>query len=189
MAELRTVLDGLVRHLDKHPDAVAFRTLDGETWTWQEYADRAARVAGGLQTLGVRRGDRVVLMLRNRLEFHLADLGALLLGATAISIYNSSSSEQIAYLVSHCEAVVAVTESGDFVQRLLAAETPGLRAVVVVGDAPQGCTPWTDVCSGEPVDVRSAAGAASPDDLLTVIYTSGTTGPPKGVMLDHTNVL
>ena len=189
MAELRNVLDGLVRHLDDHPDAVAFRTIDGETWTWQQYADRAAAFAGGLAALGVRRGDRVVLMLRNRLEFHVADVGALLLGATAISIYNSSSPEQISYLVTHSKAVVAVTEDGDFLDRFLAADTPTLRSVIVVGETPAGCVRFDDVAAGPPVDVRAAADATDPTQLLTVIYTSGTTGPPKGVMLDHTNLL
>src|SRR3954447_14429207 len=192
MPDLRNVLDGLVHHLRAHPDAIAFRTIDGETWTWQDYADRAARFAAGLQRLGVRRGDRVVLMLRNRLEFHVADVGALLLGATAISIYNSSSPEQISYLVSHCEAVVAVTEEGDFVDRLLAADTPTLRSVIVIGEAPAGCLAWDEVApvdSVDRIDIAAAADATDPTELLTVIYTSGTTGPPKGVMLDHTNVL
>src|SRR3954452_24940979 len=116
---MRTVLDGLLNHLERHPDAVALRTLEGDAWTWRDYADRAARFAGGLAALGVGRGDRVVLMLRNRLEFHVADLGTLLLGATAISIYNSSSPEQISYLVSHCKAVAAITEEGDFLERFL----------------------------------------------------------------------
>src|SRR3954453_14308174 len=102
MPEMRNLLDGLVRHLDEHPDAVAFRTLEGETWTWRQYADRATAFAGGLARLGVGRADRIVIMLRNRLEFHVADLGALLVGATPISIYNSSSPEQISYLVTHC---------------------------------------------------------------------------------------
>jgi long-chain acyl-CoA synthetase len=192
---MSTVLDGFLNHLDRHPDAVALRSLDvqgthdGATWTWRDYADRAARFAGGLRTLGVQRGDRVVIMLRNRLEFHVADLGALLLGATPISIYNSSSPEQISYLVSHCEGVVAVTEGGDFADRLLAAETPTLRSVVLVGDARAGTVPYDEVAAGDPVDIEAAADATDPLQLLTVIYTSGTTGPPKGVMLDHTNVL
>src|SRR3954449_8755197 len=186
---MRTVLDGLLNHLERHPDAVALRSLDGDAWTWREYADRAARFAGGLTALGVRRGDRVVMMLRNRLEFHVADLGALLVGATPISIYNSSSSEQISYLVSHCEAVVAVTEGGDFADRLLAADTPSLRAVVVVDEARAGTESFADVAAGEAVDIAAAAEETDPLQLLTVIYTSGTTGPPKGVMLDHTNVL
>ena len=189
MAELRNVLDGLVRHLDDHPDAIAFRTIDGETWTWREYADRAAAFAGGLAALGVKRGDRVVIMLRNRLEFHVADVGALLLGATAISIYNSSSPEQISYLVTHCKAVAAITEEGDFLDRFLAAATPTLQSVVVVGEPPPGCVSYDEVAAGRAVDVKAAADATDPAALLTVIYTSGTTGPPKGVMLDHTNLL
>jgi long-chain acyl-CoA synthetase len=196
---LRTVLDGLLRHLDRHPDAVALRslgagTLDGDAWTWKDYAERAARFAGGLRALGVEKGDRVVLMLRNRLEFHVADLGALLIGATPISIYNSSSPDQIGYLVSHCDAVVGITEEGEFADRMLAADTPSLRAIVVAGNDPAGEVPagtlsFDDVAAGAPVDVRAAAEATDPLQLLTVIYTSGTTGPPKGVMLDHTNVL
>src|SRR3954465_15100352 len=138
MVSHRNVLDGLLDQLDRHPDAVAFRTLDDEVWTWRDYADRAARFAGGLMAAGVRPGDRVVLMLRNRREFHVADAGALLAGATPISIYNSSSPEQIAYLAGHCGAVVAVTESGEFAERVLAAasDLPRLRNVVVVDDAP-----------------------------------------------------
>src|SRR3954453_24227119 len=186
---MRTVLDGLLNHLDRHPDTVALRSLEGEAWTWREYADRAARFAGGLKALGVGGGDRVVLMLRNRLEFHVADLGALLVGATPISIYNSSSPDQISYLVSHCEGVVAVTEVGDFADRMLAADTPTLRHVVVVDGEPAGTVAFDEVASGQPVDIRAAAEQTDPLQLLTVIYTSGTTGPPKGVMLDHTNVL
>src|SRR3954447_12820550 len=186
---MRTVLDGLLNHLERHPDAVALRTVEGDAWTWRDYADRAARFAGGLKALGVRRGDRVVMMLRNRLEFHVADLGALLVGATPISIYNSSSPDQISYLVSHCEGVVAVTEAGDFADRMLAADTPTLRHVVVADGEPAGTVAFDEVASGQPVDIRAAAEQTDPLQLLTVIYTSGTTGPPKGVMLDHTNVL
>src|SRR3954447_26147349 len=186
---MRTVLDGLLNHLERHPDAVALRTVEGDAWTWRDYADRAARFAGGLKALGVRRGDRVVMMLRNRLEFHVADLGALLVGATPISIYNSSSPDQISYLVSHCNGVVAVTEGGDFADRMLAAGTPTLRHVVVVDEDRAGTVGFDEVAAGEPVDVQAAVDATDPLQLLTVIYTSGTTGPPKGVMLDHTNVL
>src|SRR5947209_3615189 len=186
---MRTVLDGLLNHLDRHPDAIALRTRDGDAWTWRDYADRAARFAGGLQALGVQRGDRVVIMLRNRLEFHVADLGALLVGATPISIYNSSSPDQISYLVSHCDGVVAVTEGGDFADRMLAADTPTLRHIVLADEERAGTVAFDEVASGQAVDVRRAAGQTDPLQLLTVIYTSGTTGPPKGVMLDHTNVL
>ena len=190
-APFRTVPDGLLHLARTRGDETAFRTRDGDTWTWASYLERAARFAGGLRALGVRPGDRVVLMLHNRREFHVADAGALLAGATPISVYNSSSPEQIAYLAGHSEAVVAVTESGEFAERVLAAasDLPRLRSVVVADDAPDGTTPYDDVAGAAPVDAEQAVAAIDPSSLITVIYTSGTTGPPKGVMLDHTNVL
>src|SRR3954447_7608110 len=190
-ADLRNVPDGLLRHANESGDELAFRTVEGETWTWRDYLERAARFAGGLRRLGVRPGDRIVLMLRNRLEFHVADIGALLAGATPISIYNSSSPDQVAYLAGHCDAVLAVTENGDHAERILAAagDVASLRQVVVAGAAPDGAASYDDVANGDPVDVEAAVAAIEPTELLTVIYTSGTTGPPKGVMLDHTNVL
>jgi long-chain acyl-CoA synthetase len=159
--------------------------------TWTGYADHVARAAAGLRGLGIGKGDRVVLMMRNRLEFHIADMAVLVAGASPISIYNSSSPEQIAYLVGHSKATLAIVEEGDFTDRVLAAsaDSPTLTSVVVIGDAPQGTTPWRDLLTAEPLDLAAAEVALEPTDLLTVIYTSGTTGPPKGVMLSHANVL
>src|SRR5436305_13299579 len=59
--------------------------------TWAEVARQSARMAAAYQALGVREGDRVLLFVRNRPEFHVADLAALLLRATPLSVYNSSS--------------------------------------------------------------------------------------------------
>jgi long-chain acyl-CoA synthetase len=176
--------------------ALRWRTADGGwgEWTWRDYAERAARAAGGFAALGVERGERVVLMLRNRPEFHVADMGALLAGTTPVSIYNSSSPDQIQYLASHSDAVVAVVEDVDFLERFLKVrpELPALRRVVVLDDpdrlAPDDVVRFDDLLDADPVDLEAAAAAVQPDDLATVIYTSGTTGPPKGVMLSHFNV-
>jgi long-chain acyl-CoA synthetase len=157
--------------------------------TWAQYADRVAAVAGGLRELGIGPGDRVVLMMRNRIEFHVADMAVLASGATPISIYNSSSSEQISYLVQHSKAAAAIVDGGELIERFLAADTPTLRSVVVIGDAPAGTVPWAQLLAGAAIDLIAAEAAIAPSDLLTVIYTSGTTGPPKGVMLTHANVL
>lgn len=193
----RTVLDGFLRTARRQPTDVAVRDLDSDgspapqRLAWAEYAEQVASVAGGLAGLGVGRGDRVVLMMHNRLEFHVVDLAVVALGATPISLYNSSSPEQISYLVHHSKASVAVVEDGSIVDRVLAAagDCPGLRSVVVLGDAPQGTVEWDQVFAGRPIDLDEAEAALDPADLLTVIYTSGTTGPPKGVMLNHSNVL
>ena len=179
------------------PDQVALRAKAGDGWvehTYAGYADAACRLATALAGLGVGRGDRVVLMMRNRPEFHFADLGVLLLGATPISIYNSSSEDQIAYLAGHCRAKVAIVEDEGYLRRVLAvrADLPALESVAVIEPpatgAPDAVLLWSDLLAHEPGDLDALAANARPDDLATVIYTSGTTGPPKGVMIDHANV-
>ncbi len=181
----------------QHGDRVALRWKDGDGWgelTWAEYADRACRLATALAGLGVVQGERVVLMMRNRPEFHIADVATMLLGATPVSIYNSSAPEQVEYLVRHCGAVVAIVEDIDYLERVLKVreQLPALDAVAIIDDdgrAPADVLQWADLVRSDPIDLDVAAGTAKPDDLATIIYTSGTTGPPKGVMLDHANIV
>ncbi len=192
-----TVPNRFVETVRALPDQVALRWRDGDGWgelTFGRYADRAARVAAGLASLGIGRGDRVVMMMRNRPEFHVADLAALLLGATPVSIYNSSAPEQVQYLAAHCAAKLAILEDIGYLERVLKvrSELPALTECVVLED-PEGLAPaevhrWDSLVDSEPVDVEAASQTAQPDDLATVIYTSGTTGPPKGVMIDHANI-
>jgi long-chain acyl-CoA synthetase len=197
---MRTVPAQFLRTVTDHGPATALRWRAGDDdawgeWTWDDYAARVAAAAAALQDLGVERGDRVVLMLRNRPEFHIADLATLFLGATPVSIYNSSAPEQVEYLVGHCEAKVAIVEDIAFLERFLKvrAELPALQRLVVVDDpgdlAPADVLPWSSLLGAAPLDLARAVGTAQPDDLVTVIYTSGTTGPPKGVTLDHENAI
>jgi long-chain acyl-CoA synthetase len=174
-------------------DAVAFRSSSGETLTFGGYADRVARVAHGLRELGVMHGDRVVMLIGNRPEFHVADMAVVFLGATPISIYNSSSAEQIRYLAGDARASVAIVEDAGYLERVTAVREslPDLVHVVLVDGDPGtsgDVDRWDDLLEFDPLDLDAAARTALPDDLATVIYTSGTTGPPKGVMLDHANI-
>jgi long-chain acyl-CoA synthetase len=193
----QTVPSRFFQTVRARPDAVALRAKEGDGWremTFAEYADAACRLAAGLQGLGVGRGDRVVMMMRNRPEFFLADMAVLLVGGTAISIYNSSAPEQVQYLAGHCEARVAILEDVGYLERFLKvrSELPDLEHIVLMED-PDGVAPddvhsWDALLASEPVDFEAASKVAQPSDLATVIYTSGTTGPPKGVMLDHANL-
>lgn len=207
VADVRRELDALVEGrtvgrmfldtLADRPDAVALRwQADGtwHEWTWRDYAERVARCAAGLRARGVERGSRVVLMTRNRPEFHVADTAALFLGATPISIYNSSSPEQVQYLAHHSGACLGIFEDVGYLERVLKVrdELPALRELVVIDDpdglAPSDVARFAECCEHEPLDLHVEVENARPDDLATVIYTSGTTGPPKGVMLDHANI-
>jgi long-chain acyl-CoA synthetase len=193
----QTVPGRFLETVRARPDAVALRERAGERWrelTFAEYADASCRLATGLRGLGVGRGDRVVLMMRNRPEFFVADMAVLLVGGTPISIYNSSAPEQVQYLAGHCQAKVAIVEDIGFLERFLKvrSELPDLEHVVVIEDphalAPEDVVGWPELLAAEPVDLETASAVARPSDLATVIYTSGTTGPPKGVMLDHANI-
>ena len=173
-------------------DAVALRTPDGVALTWQDYAQRVRGLAGGLAAHGIGHGDTVAMMLCNRPEGHLVDTAALHLGATPFSIYNTSSPEQIEYVLSHAACRLIVTEP-QFLERVLAAKAslPVLEHVFVV-DGASAELPGLDELSAAArpdFDFEAAWRSVTPDDLATLIYTSGTTGPPKGVELTHHNLV
>ncbi|NND74312.1 MAG: long-chain fatty acid--CoA ligase [Ilumatobacter sp.] len=180
-------------------EAVNWKNADGEweRWTLQDVADRVARLTTGLQNLGIGHGDRVVMMIRNRAEFHPLDLAVLFCGATPVSIYNSSAPDQIQYLVNDCGAKMAILEDEGFLERVnkVGSQLPSIERVVLIEDAEgavdtrgEPVVRYADLLDSEPADLEAAAETATLDDLATIIYTSGTTGPPKGVMLSHRNI-
>jgi long-chain acyl-CoA synthetase len=198
--EGQTIASRWLETVAAHPDNVALRAKDGDRWfewTYSDLADRVARAAAGLRTLGVERGDRVVLMMRNIPEFHVVDLATMFCGATAVSIYNSSSPDQVAYLVGHSGATVAIVEDLGFAERFTAVrdDLPKLEHLVVLSGAgapsgPGALIAGAAVLEGhDPIDLHASLRDIDPDTLATVIYTSGTTGPPKGVMISHYNVV
>jgi long-chain acyl-CoA synthetase len=178
----------------ERPDEPALRLKDSEfEASWAEYAATVRRRAAGFAALGVGRGDTIGFMLVNRPALHLCDCAAMHLGATCFSIYNTSSPEQIEYLVADAANRVIVTEQA-FLDRVLAARerVATLEHVVVVdGEAPAGTISLAELeAMGEPgFDFDAAWRAVEPEDVLCLIYTSGTTGPPKGVQLTHANMI
>ena len=188
-----TIAEAFRRTVESVPDRVAVRTKDDEvSLTWAQLRDRVDALAGGLARLGVTRGDTVAIMLSNSPEFHVADLAAMMLGATPFSIYETYTPEQISYLLDDAESKVAIVEQAHLPQVLEAREkVKGLEHVIVVdGEAPLGTTPLREVEGSDPdFDVEASVREIEPDDVLTLIYTSGTTGPPKGVQLAHRNLL
>src|SRR3954470_14183834 len=188
----RTMAEAFRLTAEDYSDCVAVRTKDDEVrLTWGELRHRVDALAGGLAELGVRRGDRVALMLDNRPEFHIADLAAMTLGATPFSIYQTLSPEQIAFVMGDAGARVAIAQAA-YAEQIAAAraDLPGLETVIMLDGDVAGTLAWDEVEGADPhFDAEAAWRAVEPDDLLTLIYTSGTTGPPKGVQLVHRNLL
>lgn len=190
----QTVPTAFMNTVAENGGITALRWMSGDDWkqlTYDQYAEKVAAAAAGLRALGVGKGDRIVIMMRNIPEFHIVDVAATFLGATPISIYNSSSSDQVEYLVGDCEAKVAVLESEAFLSqfRPVMDKLPVLETIVTLNDGDDDTVSWDDFMGHDPLDLATEVDTASPDDLATVIYTSGTTGNPKGVMLTHLNVV
>jgi long-chain acyl-CoA synthetase len=186
---------------DERPDLPALHAIDGNmpgswhVWTLGDYAENVAKAAAGLRHAGVDAGQRIVLMMRNRPEFHWFDLAAQFLRATPVSIYNSSSPEEIEYLTAHAGAAIAIVEDSGFLERLLKVrgELPLLKQIYVIDPpldgCPDGVQPAAALMDHGKADLHSLAGEIRHDDIATLIYTSGTTGPPKGVMISQYNVV
>ena len=207
IAELDAVVAGttvpqrFVHLVAAHPDVPALLSMKDDTpgswntWTYAETAALVAKAAAGLQSLGVQPGERVLLMMRNRPDFHWLDLGAQFVRATPVSIYNSSSPEEIQYLSHHAEARIAIVEDVGFLERLLKVkgDLPELQHVFVINPPADGCPdgvrPVADLLGQGSLDLTTLAASCQPDDIATLIYTSGTTGPPKGVMISQYNVV
>ena len=120
----RTLIDALADTVARYADEPAYsdkhHVPEGESWrtlTWTEVRERALDVAAGLIGLGVQPGDTVAIMATNRIEHVLADIGAVHAAATPMSIYNTLSPEQVAYVAGHAKPTVAFLENADHLAR------------------------------------------------------------------------
>ncbi|WP_019874288.1 AMP-dependent synthetase/ligase [Sporichthya polymorpha] len=174
----------------ERPDEEAMRASDGSvSLTWSQVDAEVRRVAGGLAALGVTTGGTTCMMLANRYQAAVTDLATLHLGAVPVSLYNSTATSQLTYLLddARCDVLVTETAFADKARTAIAATARKPKLVVIdgTGDEPD----WTALTSmGDPLapGVRPTLKA---DDVLTVVYTSGTTGVPKGAELTHDNIL
>ncbi|MDA2945514.1 MAG: AMP-binding protein [Actinomycetota bacterium] len=204
MAKGRTVPMEFVKIAAERPDAVLLRSMASapgapeaswNTWTLGDVRSLAARAAAGYQALDVEPGERVMIMMRNRPDFHWLDLGAQFVRATPVSIYNSSSAEEIQYLASHAEARIMILEDAGFLAKVMEIrdELPLVEHIFVLeaptDGLPDGVRLVDELLANGEADLDTLAEVTSPDDLATLIYTSGTTGPPKGVMVSQYNVI
>jgi long-chain acyl-CoA synthetase len=194
-----TVLDLYRYEFESVKDEHYFHyTLDGCTaLSTEEFFDRTAGLAVGLEKLGIGRGDRVMLLTDNRPEWHMVDLATVDLGAADVPVYGTLTPTQILYQIKDSGSKIAVAENSEQMAKFLQIrdECPDLvHLIQIEGPCAAGVLPLEEVIdsgrSGESGDMFwQRAQKITAGDLLTLIYTSGTTGNPKGVTLTHDNLV
>lgn len=184
--------DDVVRNATEAPDAVQFSRPDGgggwEDVTCATFLAEVSAVAKGLLAAGIEPGDRVALISRTRYEWTLLDYAIWFAGAVTVPIYESSSEEQIHWILSDSGARAVVVEDATHLARVgsVRGHLPDLAHVWSI-DSGAVAEIGRLGASVDDDDLEARRTTAGPGDLATLIYTSGTTGRPKGCMLTHDN--
>ena len=195
-----SVIDRFKRNAQKQGSSPALYAEEGGSWSsisWTSYWELCRKFAGALIHVGHSPQEPVCIMGNNRPEWVISDVGAMMAQGVPAGVYQTSTVDQIAYIVNNCKARVLVMEKAEYWDRIKDGldQFETLEHVVLMDEADKVDHAMVQsfddfIALGndhiDAVDERIAA--ISMDDLATLIYTSGTTGPPKGVMLSHTNL-
>jgi len=152
--------------------------------SYRELDAQAARLSAALQRLGVRRGDRVAVVMAQRPETAIANIAIVRIGAVAMPLSMLFGPDALEYRLQDSRARIAIADESSIANlRSVRAACPALEAVLAVGSAGPGEIDWQAALARE--KPAFAACRTQADDAAVLIYTSGTTGPPKGALLPH----
>lgn len=196
-----TIPSRLFEQARLRPNAPAYKIRENGVWkatSWADYADQVKRVGRALIGLGFEPGQHTSILGFNRPEWTIFDVATMAVGGAPAGIYTTSSPEEVAYIVGHCEASVMLVENAEQWAKVNAQREnlPALKHVVMMKGAPriedELVFSWDEfLAKAESVSDEAfieRLHALEPNGLATLIYTSGTTGPPKAVMLSHENL-
>ena len=181
------------RNAARNPGRIAFSRKAGARWvdvTAAEFHEQVRALAKGLVADGVRPGDRVAIMSKTRYEWTLSDFAIWTAGAVTVPIYETSSADQVQWILEDSGAIGIILETPDHAATLekVRDQLPGLQHVwqIDAGDLESLAERGSSVSDADLDSSRDGIDRAS---VATIIYTSGTTGRPKGCQLTHDNFM
>jgi long-chain acyl-CoA synthetase len=185
--------DAVFGNAAEFPDNVAFDRKTGDGWqpvTSKTFAEEVKAIAAGLIASGVAAGDRVAVMSSTRYEWTLADYAIWTAGAVTVPIYETSSAEQIEWILSDSGAVAMFLESDAHQAAYdeVSSRLPGVKHVWRIDEASLDALVAKGKSIGED-EIEQRRRTLHQGSLATIIYTSGTTGRPKGCELSHHNFM
>ncbi len=184
-----------------HPMLVAKRSGAWQGLDWITVADRVCLLAQSLRAIGLRDGDRVVLVSENRPEWCIADLAIMAAGLVTVPTYTTNTERDHHHILENSGARAIVVSNAKLAQPLLAAtmRAPNVEHVISIEPLRRMQTgmltfhDWDDLIAGDPIAARAVTEARlatiGRDDLACIIYTSGTGGAPRGVRQHHGAIL
>lgn len=174
--------DLLGRNLTPAGSGRTYLRTPQRAWSYDELAHAADAAGAGLLGLGLERGDRVILITRDRPEFVSTFWGAIKAGLVPVPVAPMLSSSDLHFIFTDSEARALVCDASSALAAISAAEGTPVECLLAEDKALQGTSAWSEVC-GPPSNLEPAP--TTEDDIALWLYTSGTTGLPKGVMHRH----
>ena len=168
----------------KHPEREAL-VCGATRLNWAEVVQRVERIAAGFRKLGLERGDRVALLLGNRIEFPLILFAAAHQGLVTVLLGTRQQKPEIAYVLSDCAAKALIHEAVLSDRVPDTSDVPDLAHRIVVSDV-AASSAFSILADNPPL---SEVIEVAEEDIAMILYTSGTTGRPKGAMLAHCNIV
>jgi long-chain acyl-CoA synthetase len=173
------------------PERIVASRPFGDNWqpvTAKEFEDEIRAVAKGLIASGINEGDRVAIMARTRYEWTILDFAIWYSGAVPVPIYETSSAEQVDWILSDSGAVAIIVETSVLAEVVKPVMPAACKLIWSITD--NALSTLTEAGKSISDDVvTQRRNSLTPESLATLIYTSGTTGKPKGVQLTHANFL
>ena len=183
-------------------DAPFLWAKKGGEWvsiSWAETAQKVASLAQSLKDIGLKPGDRVMLVSENRPEFCIADLGIMAAGCVTVPTYTTNTERDHQHIIEDSGASAIIVSTSKLAQAVMPAAIRATKAHHLIGiedlragqDTGVAIHRWADLV-GKPANVDACAASASSfkrEDLACLIYTSGTGGAPRGVRQHHGAIL